>query len=364
MSDGLGGQTVEAARRALAARFRAGAIDSAELDARMLLGAVLGLDLTGLIAAARRLLTAAEAARLEDSARRRLAGEPVARLVGRKEFWGLPLRLSAATLVPRPDTETVVELALELALEIRRGAGDPTRRLCIADLGTGSGAILLALLSELPDADGYGTDVSVAALRTARANAADLGLADRAAFIACDYAAALAGTFDLIVSNPPYIRSAAIRRPCRRGARSRPAWRAGRRHRRTGRLPRPDSAGGAAIGATGRPHRGGGARPERRYPGIDDGGRVNAGTAAESRSGGDPAGGRGPQTAPCSLIKNAKNHLEYSPGATTFRLQHRSRVAGPVDTPKGYCGWRPEFSKREPAPSERFQNAGPIERDG
>ena len=210
MSDGLGGQTVEAARRALAARFRAGAIDSAELDARMLLGAVLGLDLTGLIAAARRLLTAAEAARLEDSARRRLAGEPVARLVGRKEFWGLPLRLSAATLVPRPDTETVVELALELALEIRRGAGDPTRRLCIADLGTGSGAILLALLSELPDADGYGTDVSVAALRTARANAADLGLADRAAFIACDYVAALAGTFDLIVSNPPYIRSAAI----------------------------------------------------------------------------------------------------------------------------------------------------------
>jgi len=210
VSDGLGGQTVEAARRALAARFRAGAIDSAELDARMLLGAVLGLDLTGLIAAARRLLTAAEAARLEDSARRRLAGEPVARLVGRKEFWGLPLRLSAATLVPRPDTETVVELALELALDIRRGAGDPTRRLCIADLGTGSGAILLALLSELPDADGYGTDVSVAALRTARANAADLGLADRAAFIACDYAAALAGTFDLIVSNPPYIRSAAI----------------------------------------------------------------------------------------------------------------------------------------------------------
>jgi len=210
VSDGLGGQTVEAARRALAARFRAGAIDSAELDARMLLGAVLGLDLTGLIAAARRLLTAAEAARLEDSARRRLAGEPVARLVGRKEFWGLPLRLSAATLVPRPDTETVVELALELALDIRRGAGDPTRRLCIADLGTGSGAILLALLSELPGACGVGTDISEAALRTASSNAANLRLADRAGFVACDYAAALSDRFDLIVSNPPYIRSAEI----------------------------------------------------------------------------------------------------------------------------------------------------------
>jgi release factor glutamine methyltransferase len=210
VTDGFAGQTVEAARRALAARFRASAIDSAELDARILLGAVLGLDLTGLIAAAGRLVTAVEAARLQDVARRRLGGEPVARLVGSKEFWGLPLRLSAATLVPRPDTETVVELALELALEMLRGAGDPTRRLRIADLGTGTGAILLALLSELPDADGYGTDINLAALRTARDNAVDLGLADRAVFIACDYAAALAGTFDLIVSNPPYIRSAAI----------------------------------------------------------------------------------------------------------------------------------------------------------
>jgi release factor glutamine methyltransferase len=200
------GQTVETARRALATRFRSRRIDSAELDARILVGAVLGLDLTGLIAAAGRRVTAAEAARLEHLAQRRLCGEPVARLVGSKEFWGLPLRLSAATLVPRPDTETVVELALEML----HGAGDPTRRLRIADIGTGSGAILLALLSELPHAIGYGTDISVAALRTARLNAADLGLADRAAFIACDYAAALAGSFDLIVSNPPYICSAAI----------------------------------------------------------------------------------------------------------------------------------------------------------
>ena len=108
------GKTVEAARRELAARLRAHAVDSAELDARLLAGAALGLDLTAMVAAAARPLAAAEAARLEDMARRRLAGEPVARILGRKEFWGLPLQLSAATLVPRPDTETVVELALEM----------------------------------------------------------------------------------------------------------------------------------------------------------------------------------------------------------------------------------------------------------
>ncbi len=206
MSHPFTGQTVETARRTLTARFRTNAIDSAELDARILVGAALGLDLTGLITAATRTLTAAEAARLEDLACRRLTGEPVARILGAKEFWGLPLRLSAATLVPRPDTETVVELALEM---LRAGPA-PDRPLRIADIGTGSGAILLALLSALPDAYGIGTDISAAALHTASANARHLELACRAAFIACDYAAALSGSFDLIVSNPPYIRSAEI----------------------------------------------------------------------------------------------------------------------------------------------------------
>jgi release factor glutamine methyltransferase len=204
--DGFAGQTIETTRRALTARFKSTGIDSAELDARILVGSVLGLDLTGMIAAAARILTDNEAERLEGFARRRMAGEPVARIVGVKEFWGLPLRLSPATLVPRPDTETVVEAALEiLRLETRR---DPPLR--IADLGTGSGAILLALLSELPNAFGIGTDISVPALRTARDNARQLGFAARAAFVACDYAAALSGPFDLIVSNPPYIRSAQI----------------------------------------------------------------------------------------------------------------------------------------------------------
>jgi release factor glutamine methyltransferase len=204
--DAFVGQTIETARRALTAQFKSAALESAELDARILVGAVLGLDLTGLIAAAMQILTADEAERLENFARRRIAGEPVARIIGLKEFWGLPLRLSPETLVPRPDTETVVEASLQI-LRAESRCGSPLR---IADLGTGSGAILLALLSELPKAFGVGTDISVPALRTARDNARQLGFLARAAFVACDYAAAVSGPFDLVVSNPPYIRSVDI----------------------------------------------------------------------------------------------------------------------------------------------------------
>jgi release factor glutamine methyltransferase len=206
VNETFAGQTVEAARRKLTTRFKSGAVDSAELDARILVGAALNLDLTGLIAAAARPVTPDQATRLEDFARRRLAGEPVARILETREFWGLPLQLTTATLVPRPDTETVVEFALEMLGVASR----PKRPLRIADLGTGSGAILLALLSELPDAYGIGTDISVAALRTAGSNTARLGFGPRAAFVACDYAAALSDGFDLMVSNPPYIRSADI----------------------------------------------------------------------------------------------------------------------------------------------------------
>jgi len=196
------GQKIEFERRTLTARFEAAHIDAAELDARALMCAALGLDLTGLIAAASRGLTRAEAERVEDFTVRRLSGEPVARIVGEKEFWGLRLKLSAETLVPRPDTETVVELSLELVGTARASDG-----LRVLDVATGSGAILLALLSELPQAFGVGTDISLGALETARDNAKTLGLARRAAFVACDYAAALKGPFDLIVSNPPYIRT-------------------------------------------------------------------------------------------------------------------------------------------------------------
>jgi release factor glutamine methyltransferase len=199
------GNSIETARRALAARLQSAGIEEPALDARLLAGAALELDLTGMVTQAARQLTPEEAARLEAYARRRLAHEPVARILGAREFWGLPLRLSEATLVPRPDTETVVELALEIFRE--RKTSHPPR---IADIGTGSGAILLALLHEIPDAFGVGTDLSLSALDTARGNAVALGLADRSAFVACSYASALGGPFDLIVSNPPYIPSGEI----------------------------------------------------------------------------------------------------------------------------------------------------------
>lgn len=201
MSRLLAGANVDAARRLVAARLRDAGIETPELDARILAGAVLGLDLTGLLSAASRELSRMEAVRLNELTTRRLEGWPVARLVGAKEFWGLPLTLSDATLVPRPDTETVVEAALDV---IGANRNAPLR---LADLGTGSGAILLALLSELPNAYGIGTDIAIGALATAAANARRLGFSSRAAFVVSDYAAALGGGFDLIVSNPPYIAS-------------------------------------------------------------------------------------------------------------------------------------------------------------
>lgn len=200
------GLSIEAARRALAAEFRAREIESPELDARLLIGTALGLDHTGLATQASRRITGVEETTIFAFAQRRIAHEPVARILGHKEFWGLDLQLSDATLVPRPDTETIVAAALEILRSESRAAS--ARR--IADIGTGSGAILLALLSELPDATGIGTDISMAALATAGQNAIQLGLAGRASFVQCDYAAALSGPFDLIVSNPPYIRSADI----------------------------------------------------------------------------------------------------------------------------------------------------------
>ncbi|HEY7300586.1 MAG TPA: peptide chain release factor N(5)-glutamine methyltransferase [Xanthobacteraceae bacterium] len=195
-----GTASVDSARRELARAFRQAGLDTPDLDARLLLGHALALDHAALVAAAYRKLTAAEAEAVAAVASRRLAGEPVARIIGTRQFWGLDLRLTPETLVPRPESETVVEAAL--AVLGPRGA----RALRIADLGTGSGALLLAILSELPGAYGIGTDMSLAALECARSNAAALEMANRASFVACDFGAALAGGLDLLVSNPPYIR--------------------------------------------------------------------------------------------------------------------------------------------------------------
>lgn len=199
------GCDVAAARRALTQAFRAAGLDTPDVDARVLTGHALGLDHAGLAAEGPRRLTETERATIAGLAARRLAREPVARIVGQWEFWGLPLVLGPATLVPRPDTETVVEAALAA---IDRD-GPRTRSLRVADLGTGTGALLLALLSELPEAFGVGTDISVDALKTAHANARALGFAGRTAFVVCDFGRALASC-DLVVSNPPYIASAEI----------------------------------------------------------------------------------------------------------------------------------------------------------
>ena len=200
-----GARTVAEVRRALTARFQGAGLDSPDLDSRILVGHALGLDHAALAAAATRKLGADEENVIATLANRRLTGEPVARILGYKEFWSLPLRVDAATLVPRPETETVVEAALA-AID----AGGPrSRKLRIADLGTGSGALILALLSELSNAFGVATDTSTNALLVAHENARRLGLT-RARFVACDMAAALRGPFDAIVSNPPYIASGDI----------------------------------------------------------------------------------------------------------------------------------------------------------
>ncbi len=191
--------TVEAARRALAREFRRCGLDSPELDARLIVGHALGLEHAALAAQSRRSLAAAEADAVAALAARRLAREPAARIIGRKEFWGLPFALNGETLVPRPETETAVEAALAAIERFKPRAPR------IVDLGTGSGALLIALLCELPQASGVGTDISPAALDCARANAAALGIGARSSFIACDWGSALVGRFDLLVSNPPYI---------------------------------------------------------------------------------------------------------------------------------------------------------------
>ncbi len=172
-------------------------------DARFLVLDLLGIGTTDLVLHGDTPIGAAGAEGLAAAVTRRLAGEPVARIVGAWEFWGLTFGLSPETLVPRPDTETLVETALALQ-------PDRARPLRILDLGTGTGCILVALLTERPRAFGLGVDLSLGALLQARANARANGVADRAAFANTDWAAGLSGTFDLVVSNPPYIVSATI----------------------------------------------------------------------------------------------------------------------------------------------------------
>ncbi len=191
--------TVGAVRREAARRIGG---RTAALDARLLVAHALGEDADRLSTMDARVLTPREATAIDALVARRVAGEPVARIVGEKEFWSLPFRVSPAVLVPRPDTETLVAAVLA-----RASRDEPVT---ILDIGTGSGAILLALLSELPRATGTGTDISEGALRVARENAARFGLDERCQFVATNWAEGLVGRYRFIVSNPPYIESAVI----------------------------------------------------------------------------------------------------------------------------------------------------------
>jgi release factor glutamine methyltransferase len=192
-------RTIATARHALTEMFRQAGIDSADADARLLVAHALGIDRTALMTNGARALSTVEMKAIDALAARRLKREPVSRIFGQKEFWTLSLLVTPDVLVPRPETETVVEAALDALLPMK------LEKLRILDIGTGSGALLLALLTELPNATGTGTDISAAALEIARTNAERNALAARSTFIACNIAAGVQGPFDLIVSNPPYI---------------------------------------------------------------------------------------------------------------------------------------------------------------
>lgn len=187
----------------IAKQLHADGIEGAALDARVLVAHALNIDAAGLLTAPDRMVDTRMQIWLAEAARRRLGGEPVARIVGYKEFWSQRFLLGPETLVPRPETETIVEAALATFL-------DRNAAIRVLDLGTGSGALLAAILLERPCAFGVGVDRSSSTLMVARANFDRLGLALRAALVCGDWGAALGERFDLVVANPPYVVNGAI----------------------------------------------------------------------------------------------------------------------------------------------------------
>jgi len=181
-------------------------IEGWALDARLLTLAALGIDQIEFLRRPTETVGEEEAAKLAEFSARRIAGEPIARILGVREFWGLDFAISAATLVPRPETETLVEAALCHC----RNHGGRDRPWTILDLGTGSGCIAIALLTELSAARTLGIDRSLAALLTARGNAQRHGVSERAYWVAGDWGGAIAATFDIVVANPPYIPTTEI----------------------------------------------------------------------------------------------------------------------------------------------------------
>ncbi|WP_117196315.1 peptide chain release factor N(5)-glutamine methyltransferase [Rhizobium terrae] len=187
-------------------RFSAAGLPDAAIEARLLIGGLLGLSGIEVFTGGERLLTEEETVRIEKAVGRRLKREPVHRILGSREFHGMDLLISRETLEPRPDTEILVECMAPHVRQIVADKGSAR----LLDLGTGTGAIILALLKECPEAQGIGSDISEDALQTAGRNAARLGLADRFRAVSSRWFDAISGRFDIIMSNPPYIRTDVI----------------------------------------------------------------------------------------------------------------------------------------------------------
>jgi release factor glutamine methyltransferase len=194
----LGSLVVEAAAALSAAGF-----PEPRRQARRLVASALAISQADLLGKAERALDDGQVNCIRAILCRSLAREPLSRILGQREFWGLEFALSADTLDPRPETETVVEAVLGRNFDRRA-------TLRFLDLGTGTGCLLLALLSEFPLASGVGIDIAEGAVRTAKTNAEKLGFADRAGFVTGDWGTAVSGRFDAIVANPPYIESGAL----------------------------------------------------------------------------------------------------------------------------------------------------------
>ena len=176
-----------------------GGIEAPRAEARILLGHVIGASREELLLGHKNDLAESNFDELMRLASRRAAREPIAYLTGEREFWGLSFGVTRDTLIPRPESETLIEAALVFA----RKAADGSPR--ILDIGTGSGCLLISLLCELPGAEGVATDTNFAALAVAKSNAARHGVASRANFIAASWGGTLTPAFDIIVANPPYI---------------------------------------------------------------------------------------------------------------------------------------------------------------
>jgi release factor glutamine methyltransferase len=205
-------RSVRATLKEAMSGLRADSVPSHTLAAELLLMHVLGRDRTWLYSNPEAQIAASDAERYFAFVARRCAGEPTQYLTGKQEFWGLDFEVTPAVLIPRPETEHVIEVSLELlgprGFTIRLDTGAPTPALRIADVGTGSGCLAVALAHDLPHAQVFATDISPAALAVASRNAARHGVSDRISFLETNLLDALSrkpAPFDLIVSNPPYV---------------------------------------------------------------------------------------------------------------------------------------------------------------